>query len=300
MPIPESQLETWSHQGAVTTAKATSDSIRNALTASSSPIRGKEYEVYLQGSYKNDTNIRGDSDVDIVVQLNETFQYDLNGLSSPEKLAFERDYASSATYHWENFRADVLRALRAYYGSSAVSEGNKSLKTSKGSGRLAADVVVCLQYRRYLHYANIYDQEYVEGIIFYTRRESRRIVNFPKPHYDDGVAKNASSATNGWYKPTVRMFKNVRTYLVDRSRLSQHVAPSYFVECLFYNAPNGAFGYSYHDTFYEILDWASRTDLSGCVCQNEQLYLFGTLHEQWSISSAHQFIDALIDLWNNW
>jgi hypothetical protein len=179
--IPESQLETWSHQGAVTTAKATSDSIRNALAASTSPITGRDYEVYLQGSYKNDTNIRGDSDVDLVVQLNETFQYDLDELSTSEKATFERDYASSATYSWENYRADVLRALRGYYGPTVVSEGNKSLKVSGEGGRLSADVIVCLQYRRYLRYGGILDQEYVEGIAFYTRRESRRIINGQVP-----------------------------------------------------------------------------------------------------------------------
>lgn len=33
MAIPETQLETWSHQGVVTTAKSTADSIRNALNS---------------------------------------------------------------------------------------------------------------------------------------------------------------------------------------------------------------------------------------------------------------------------
>jgi tRNA nucleotidyltransferase (CCA-adding enzyme) len=80
MGIPESQLQTWSHQGAVTTAKTTHESIRNALAANTSPIRDKSYEVYLQGSYKNTTNIRGDSDVDVVAQLNSTFQDDLSAL----------------------------------------------------------------------------------------------------------------------------------------------------------------------------------------------------------------------------
>lgn len=56
MGIPESQLETWSHQGAVTTARATHESVRNALESYESWPRDVEYEVYLQGSYKNDTN----------------------------------------------------------------------------------------------------------------------------------------------------------------------------------------------------------------------------------------------------
>lgn len=73
MAIPESQLETWSHQGAVTTAKTTADSIRNALDSYSSWPDGIYFEVYLQGSYKNDTNIRGDSDIYDKANLDDFF-----------------------------------------------------------------------------------------------------------------------------------------------------------------------------------------------------------------------------------
>src|SRR6266446_1849281 len=125
MPIPESQLETWSHQGAVTTSSATYRSIQTALAADSSPIKGKDYEVYLQGSYKNDTNIRGDSDVDVVVQLNDTFGRDLAALPESQKRLYQAAH-SSATYLWGDFRKDVLQALRYYYGLRAVTEGDKS------------------------------------------------------------------------------------------------------------------------------------------------------------------------------
>jgi predicted nucleotidyltransferase len=118
MPIPESQLETWSHQGAVISSSATYRSIQTALAADSSPIKGKDYEVYLQGSYKNDTNIRGDSDVDVVVQLNATFGRDLAVLPENQKRLYEAAH-SSATYLWDNFRKDVLQALRSYYGTRA-------------------------------------------------------------------------------------------------------------------------------------------------------------------------------------
>ena len=101
MSIPESQLETWSHQGAITTAKATHESIGKALDSSEKLSQVKP-EVYLQGSYRNSTNIRGDSDVDIVVQLNSTFQYDITVLLESERKLFEQSY-SSATYSLQNF-----------------------------------------------------------------------------------------------------------------------------------------------------------------------------------------------------
>jgi tRNA nucleotidyltransferase (CCA-adding enzyme) len=81
LPIPESP-----HQGATKTAQATHESIRSALTtASGSLVKDKDITMYLQGSYKNSTNIRGDSDVDLVVLLNSTFLYDTSGLTADER-----------------------------------------------------------------------------------------------------------------------------------------------------------------------------------------------------------------------
>lgn len=81
--IPENQLDTWSHQGAVATAKATHEVVRRALTASNSMSQGPTYEVFLQGSYADDTNTRGDSDVDVVVQLNGSFLHNASDLPGP-------------------------------------------------------------------------------------------------------------------------------------------------------------------------------------------------------------------------
>ena len=63
MPIPESQLETWSHQGSIAQSSATHNSIRNVLVAGGTPYAGRTFEVFLQGSYGNSTNIYAESDV---------------------------------------------------------------------------------------------------------------------------------------------------------------------------------------------------------------------------------------------
>ena len=73
MTIPESQLETWSHQGSVTQSSATYNTIKNVLKDADTPYAGKSYSVFLQGSYGNDTNIYAESDVDIVIKLNDCF-----------------------------------------------------------------------------------------------------------------------------------------------------------------------------------------------------------------------------------
>src|SRR6266487_5390310 len=80
MAIPEAQLKTWSNQGAITSAIQAYEAVRRALQAEKSPLTQKkiEYEVYLQGSYKNSTNFYGNSDVDVVVQLNSSYQRDIS------------------------------------------------------------------------------------------------------------------------------------------------------------------------------------------------------------------------------
>src|SRR3954469_13287501 len=41
------------------------------------PYYAKAFRTFLQGPYGNDTNIYADSDVDIVIRLDSTFQHDL-------------------------------------------------------------------------------------------------------------------------------------------------------------------------------------------------------------------------------
>jgi len=300
MVIPETQLETWSHQGAVATSKATQESIKIALDQYKGYPENIDYEVYLQGSYRNSTNIRGDSDVDVIVELKSSFYGDTSTLPSNESSLYKSIYPD-ATYKWQNFRSNVLSALQDYYGNSVIKEGRKSLKVGNPTGsRLPADVVVCMQYRKYLEFPNFRDQKYVEGVQFYVPSENRWIISYPKLHYENGVKKHSPSATNGWYKPAVRIFKNARSYLIDHDKISSDVAPSHFLEGLIYNVPNDKFGTSYQNTFYNILKWACNVDYSQIVCQNEQLPLFGHTPEQWSEANAHQLISSLISLWNDW
>jgi hypothetical protein len=291
MPIPESQLKTWSHQGAVTTAKQTHESIRAALKAYDWP-KEVRYEVYLQGSYKNDTNIRGDSDVDIVVQLNSTF---LSNLS----VSWKRHFGfGAASYGWEEFKSDVLKALRNHYrdrDNSKVREGKKALKVT--ASYLPADVVVCLQYRKYPDRPRS-KADFIEGMTFWVPSESRWVINYPKLHYQNGVKKNQD--TNEQYKPTVRMFKNARTYLVDRGVIPADLAPSYFLECLLYNVPDDKFGPNLQSTFLKVMAWLRKADFGRFVCQNEQLPLFGSSPEQWSEDRAYRFLEAMVKLWNDW
>ena len=298
MQLTEQQLETWSHPGAVTTAKSTADAIKNTL-ASGWRLSGRDFEVYLQGSYKNDTNIRGDSDVDVVAQLNLTIYQEVSALSPLDQLAVGLPPTS---YRWEHFRDDLYRSLCDAYGAVSVVPSHNCIKVKGGSGRLPADVVPSILHRRYTGYTT-----WVDGIWFYSVSNGGPVVNYPKQHYDNGVSKNGVFQTQGWYKPTVRIFKNARSYLVSRGAITETLAPSYFLESLIYNVPSDRFGTSYLDTYRAIVEWFRDTLdgtnaivwlLSPLTCQNGQLPLFGATSQQWNIWDAQRLVSELINLWN--
>ncbi len=253
---------------------------------------GMTHDFYLQGSYRNDTNIRGDSDVDVVLEMTSAFHHDASAIPKYEQDRLDSSF-QPASHSWNDFRRETLRALEAGFGRAMVSQGDKSIKLKADPPRLAADVLVCMEHRRYTSYYS-----YVEGITFWALRDTRWIVNYPKEHYKNGAAKSARTWDR--YKRTVRMFKNARSRLVSTGRISADLAPSYFIECLIYNAPDAAFQPGFQETYCSIVNWAVESDLDRLVCQNGQQWLFGPSPEQWSTWDANTFAGQLASLWNDW
>jgi len=299
MPIPESQLNTWSNRGATESSADAYASIKYALEKSDSPVANLDIDIYLQGSYRNATNIYGDSDVDVVVQFNSTFQRDLSTLDAEQLEIYGRSY-SKATYLWEHFRTDVIAALNKHYGASKVTPDNKSIKVKTGAGR-PADVIPALHYRFYkYHYGRGSDYEsFVDGIHF-KDSAGKAIVNYPKLHISNGESKNGIGRTNGAYKPGVRMFKNARNRLIDEGAIPDGSVPSYFLECLLYNVPDSAWTSSPKGTFIAVVSHLLDMDLSACQCQNGRLALMGPSSTQWNADAASHFVIELVDLWKNW
>lgn len=297
MGIRESQLESWAGIGGSTNAKTAHEAIRAALSGSRS-LSAKSVDVFLQGSYKNDTNIRGDSDVDVVVQLNQVWERDLRFLTPPETASYT-NWASTVSYGWQEFRGDVFAALMEAFGSTAVRQEKNCITVAHRGWTVTADVVPCLEYRVYTRFHSATDQQHFPGIVFYTNDEGRRVINFPKPHYERGCAKNADTVTGGYYKPSVRMFKNARNYLVEKYGFPADHAPSYFLECLVYNAPDQAFGKSYADTFVQVVAWMNTADIASLNCQNGYTKLFGAEPTQWNVAHARELAASFDALWRN-
>jgi hypothetical protein len=297
MPIPESQLETWSRQGSITQSCNTYNSIKNVLEASTTPYAHKDFKVFLQGSYGNDTNIYSESDVDIVIRLDGCFQSDLTELTEDEKAAYNSAFRN-ATYTHVDFKQDVLSVLTKQYGY-AVTVGDKAIAIDANGSRRKADVIVAIQFRRYFKFRSSFDSEYVEGICFWNGK-GERIANYPKQHSANLTTKHQASSQ--WMKPMARVCKNMRGRMIDDGLIMAGVAPSYYIEGLLYNVPSEKFSSSYQNGILNILNWyqqeASKSDL---VCANEQYYLLRDGHHTcWTQASCDAFIEAAITLWNDW
>ncbi|HLW01619.1 MAG TPA: nucleotidyltransferase [Ktedonobacterales bacterium] len=296
--IPESQLETWSKQGSVTQSSTTYQIIRNALLDAKAVYADKTFEVFLQGSYGNDTNIYAESDVDTVMRLDSIYSYSIKDLPPEQQEAFQRDF-SAATYTFAEFKQGVVTRLSNAFGADNVTPGNKAVRIKANGSRRSADVVVCYQYRRYLRYKSAKDYEYVPGVIFPSKSDGD-IINYPKRHSENCTAKH--QATHNNFKPLVRIFKNMRGKLEADALITKGVAPSYFIEGLLYNVPNSHFSGKYADMASNILKWLQETtDRTKFVCVNEQYYLLrNDIAVCWPVVNGEKFIKAAIQLWNNW
>lgn len=298
MAFSENQLDTWSNQGATTTSASTYNSIKNCVDGHSWND-DVIYNIYLQGSYRNSTNIRGDSDVDVVVEFSSVFYSNKHELS-PEQLKEYNEYYSGGKYTLESFKKAIIKRLKSYYGDEYVEVGNKSIKVLANSGRLDCDVVCCAEYREYNSFSKSNTSDYVQGIVFWANETNEKVVNFPKVHFDNGASKNQNCYSN--YKPAIRIIKNMKSRLVSSGVISSSLAPSYFIECLMFNIPNVNYQNSTHysrilailNTFHDYTD----SELGQLVCQNRQRYLFGNSDQQWDIVDCKSFRNQLIKFWN--
>jgi len=298
MPIPQSQLETWSHQGAIITSSSAYNSIQEALQKQLSPLAGRGVDIFRQGSYANSTNIYGDSDVDVVVCYRQTFCADVSALSIAAQ-QMERVSFVPATYQWSQLRDDTLSALRAHYGQKTVTLGPMSIKVTTGYGKRSSDVVPAIEFRRYATFVDQNNFTAHWGIQFFDS-SNNPIANFPKYHIERGEEKNQKSHTDGKYKATVRVFKNLRNYLVDSGLLSKDAARSYFLECALYGVPDQLFLGPFRETIPSILYYLANSFPSNALCQNGVVPLFGPGSTQWSENALRAFAQAAQFAWDNW
>jgi hypothetical protein len=96
----------------------------------------------------------------------------------------------------------------------------------------------------------------------------------------------------------VRILKNMRSRLIVDGVIARDVAPSYFIEGLLYNVPDGQFSNDFGETFCNCINWLLKADRSRFVCPNRKHWLFGNSSVQWDDGKCARFLNALVGLWN--
>jgi hypothetical protein len=294
--IAESKLSDWAQQGSTESSKNAYRSVCAALNKSASPLINRTIDIYLQGSYRNGTNLSSESDIDVVVELRSSYLPDTSRLTPAERVRYEAERRPS-DYGYEQFRGDVLSTLRATYAPNSLSDHPKCIKVRGGSGRQAIDVVPSLHHRTYLRYPITVGSDALDGIVLFPKGAGARLLNYPKQHFDGGVLK--SKSTNGHFKPAVRMFKNARLHLTNKFGHPPENAPSYFMECLIANVPDSVFGESLQATYQQVTDWLASQELGRFTCLNAITPLFGTGPTCWNEEHARELVDSLRALWVN-
>lgn len=259
--------------------------IRNALAASQK-LKGHGYSVLLQGSYRNNTSVKGESDVDVGVVCSDTFFYEL-----PDGMELGGFGISPATYHYADFKNDVGEALISYFGTGAVTRGNKAFDVKETSYHVEADVAPFFEHRRYNT-----SRGYQEGVEL--RPDTRippSVINWPEQHYKNGVGKNQATAMR--YKAMVRVLKSLRNEMVEKGMEAAEPAIGFLIECLVWNVPNEHFGSArYEDDLRAILVFLYSATNSDSTCSewgevSELKYLFRG-SQKWTREQANQFVLA--------
>jgi hypothetical protein len=295
--ISEEQLSRWTKKAFVNEdekAENTESMIREAIR--SDPfLASLSTEVYAKGSYKNSTNVRRDSDVDVAVEYRGMITPRYGAKTSREEVRRVRGTRSySGPFRDAAGDSDIMAfkdavgaALVKAFGPDAVARHDKVFTVRASSLSLAADVVPANTYRKY-----ITPNRYHEGIrLISDRAPEARLVNYPHRHYANGVTKNEETSLR--FKRVVRILKNLENKMVEDGACPE--VASYLIECLIYNAPTEAFGpdtwgartrkvlvHAWEDTgeaesesrWYEVDGWK---------------YLFGS-HQRWTREEAREFI----------
>jgi len=151
MAIPIDKLKNWSNPGKNENSQATYAKMRKIIEENI-----ENNDVFLQGSYANATNVRDNSDIDVVVVL-KNWKYNT---STNKDVKLARDH--------------IYNALNGKGGFQFI-KGNKTVKYKGSVNFVPADIVPCVEY----------NEKNYNGIVIYDHLKNTNIVNYPKLHIEE-------------------------------------------------------------------------------------------------------------------
>ena len=197
-------------------------------------LRARSIRVFTHGSYRNNTNVRQESDVDICVCLMDVlfdeYAY-APGLSRMHTGIVASDYSFSA------FKQEVGNALTNVFGRNSVNRGRKVWAVRENTYRVSADVAPTFEQRRY-YWLRDGAFTYASGTKLLTD-DGRAIENWPDQHAANLTAKNERTARQ--FKKIVRITKRLRDEMDTHGIAGAADVPSCLIEGLLWNAHDDHF-----------------------------------------------------------
>ena len=258
---------------------------------SDAKLKSKSIEIFGQGSYANNTNIRLNSDIDINVHYTDAFYFHL-----PDELKREDvGLNNSVSYSFSEYKSDVENALVAKFGKSDVKRKNKCINVVGNTYRVQVDIVPTWKHQWY------YPQKtFNEGVVLFADSSPyTQIVNYPKQHIANGKTKNNNTLRR--FKSLVRIFKMAKVKMEDDKYFTNNNITSFLLECLVWNVPNSIF--TDYSTWNErtkqaiIFLYNNTNDDSQCKDWGEVsnlLYLFHS-GRKWTREEVNTY---LVRMWN--
>ena len=280
-----------------------------ALVAKNQPkVRPGDVEIYMHGSYANQTNIYFPSDMEIVVELKTNIPKSHYRIHNNYFVEVALDFTP------QDFSELFFAALTELTEGRAT-QHDKWIEIPKSNTiKHKIEVVPAFSFN-YTESAepvvtdptlqvqpNI--DKVFRGILLWDAGVESHIVTFPTLHQKHGHAKNL--ATNGGFLRMTRLFKTLNK--VGQREADFDRIRGYFVQCLLFNVPNALF---IHDdprsettpeasdriVFYKILNFLLNTEIDDFACQNLVWELFGSAEEFWKLESGRDFIKNIKNLY---
>lgn len=291
--ISEETLSSWTKPPSDTEESKLQNAQRMVKEAlkSNEKLKTKNFDIFGQGSYANDTNVKLNSDIDINVCYLDGFYFQLGEKLTEQDVGL--DTLPSTNYSFQEYKNDVEQALISYFGKENIIRKNKCLTVLGNSYRVETDVVPTWKYKRYDSKTAI-----VEGTKFISD-DGVDVVNYPKQHIQNGIQKN--TFTSKRFKRLTRVHRKLRYKMIDDGININNGITSFLLECLVWNLPNEIFNNynTWDDRLKQSIIHIYDKTKNDSLCDDwgevsELLYLFKG-NRKWTVNDVNQYT---IQAWN--
>lgn len=187
-------------------------------------------KLLVQGSYANNTNVKTESDVDIAVIQEDTFNTKYGLGKSKENYGF-----IEGNYNFLEYKRKIYNYLEHTFTHDNICWKNKCILVRGNSYRVDADAVPSRRYRDYTSDLVDDPDNFIGGINIISD-DGENIINYPEQHIKNGRDKN--NATNYFYKKIVRIMKKIRYIMIDKGIPTANNVSSFSLESLLWNIDN--------------------------------------------------------------